>query len=1140
MPETLIAIEAGIDTRSASISAPKGSCANMVNWEKDQGAGMARRLGWCRYDGRVQGPEIEDGVVVLYDPANLTGTFQYGEQVSVSAPGFSKIRMFFIGKAAAYGTYNPALLFAYPVQTFTDWIDIESYPTLAQYQGEVSGALLNGSAFKPTLMNDSTITVDMYNNLKSAVQNAHAASVGAVPGRNESPIDAAFGFNDQSYAVHDCVIFTFENGNSSVTPLEGNCIRETDAPNDFLGIILDIKLTSGDWIAGNAKGSIVVYDYPLGQAFPLAAQHMDLYSADNTTMVATRFADFVSHTVVDAGNSRALLYSTYDQYVKTNSYTEYGQKIIAQPPYVAVSPPTWTRPRLTRELPYTCVGTPTTNPGFGPIGTAQYSTYEYTRLGLTPDLSLLDPITTPDTFPTVALDVSGAARWTNPNNILLQDGAVSTCVAINTSGFTTAFIRGTGFDFSAIPEGSTILGVEVRMRVQSSAANAFKDYDLNLVSASFPNGIGSLNKARHEYAPIALTDFVYGGSADLWDEPALTDFIVRDPSFGFQARWIRAPTGGGAQTVSVDAFAIMVTYVPPSRLLYVRDPTATVAEDIVIEVVHYCVNDGSFVAQTAEGVLTVWIGDTEAEGTAAGKIRRIGTGNEIRTAASTSGTNAPNGNLLAYVTAEDYPVSLPPSKALDAAGSAYEVIDANFWDTPDGRAAYFVNGAEHGCMFDGKYLVRIRTGRPTEGDNPRHVASHLGFLHLGFQSGAVVFTGNGHPLSVLGLGSAAAAGVYNFGEPITGMLTLNGSTLGVWTDRATRGLQGNSPQANAFGGSGYTPIMISPAINCVEYSLVNLVGEAVWCSYRGVETVRTVNAYGDFETLPLSAPAQGWLQGRLQVDLTIGSRPSRLVYSVGVRNKRQYRAYFADGFCFTLTMFDAGDLPVCTIQQLYRPNATETGFANSQPTNAGVVRHLYNGTRSDGKEVIFVTWENQNSTIVPPAGATGPTINGVSTGPYFPYVARIDCGYNDDIMWYMPNWIEFNAIWAGFPSQVQNWATATIYLNAYGGTQVKIYTKLDFDGPIFDYLTIKDALVPSDPLVQTRTYALPTTETKAYIPVPGRTINAAIDGDGLCLKLLIDGTQDQRNTDLPKPTPLLPLRLTHIAITTSPLDIKQN
>lgn len=1131
MPDSLIAIEGGLDTRSASINAPKGTCSNMVNWIKDQGPGLVRRKGLARYDGRVQGPDLDDALVIPYTAPNLTGTFVYGEQVEIASAGRSTLNAFFIANVNL-GSAGRYICFAYPVQDFTDWDDPTSYPASTSVKGLLSGALLTTGSGQPILMNDSQLSVIAYDSIKAAIQDAHAASVGAVPGRNESPVDCSFTFSDKSYAIHDCVVFTYDTGGDGANiPLEGSVLKENTSGN-LVGSILVVTVTSGSWAQGNAVGTISVYDYPLGQAKPAAGDYLDLYAADGVTLIATRFMKYT--TAGDPGDTRALLYWTQEQYVKNYSNKQYGATIVTPPPLSSFAPPTWQRVTLTRELPYTCVGTLAGTPGFGPTGTSEYSIYEYSRNGLTTPLSQLSPVTTADAYPTVATDISGTGRWTNPNNIKVQDGLVAVHAAIG-FGQETAYIRGTGFDFSAIPAGSTILGITVRVRAMSNAATAVKDYDVRLVSNAFQNGVGQANKAQGQWlANGVLTDYTYGSSTDTWGEPALTTDIILDPSFGFQARW-RKTTGGGTQTVSVDAFAISITYVPPSRIVYIRDHTYTgaPAQDIVARIIHYSIESGTFANQTAVGTLTLVMDGTEAAGTAAGKIRRIASGNEIRTLPSTAGTNAPNGTLLGIATAEDYPVSFPPSVSLDAASSNYEVIDANFWSSVDGRAAYLANGVEYASMFDGQYVVRIRSGRPIAQDNPRHLTSHLGFLHLGYDSGSVIYTAKNHPLSVLG---QITSGVYNFGEPITGMLTLNGQTLGVWTDRATRGLQGNSP-TTVGGGSGYTPIMISPAINCIEYSLVQIVGQPVWMSYRGVETVDTTNAYGDFQTLPLSAAAQSWLKGRIQVDLIIGSRPSRLVAAVGVRNERQYRAFFEDGFVFTLTLFDAGDAPVCTIQQLARPNATgaPTSGANQPPTNAGVIRHVYNGTLSDGKEMILACFENQNATIVPAAGV------GNSTGPYFPYVVMLDCGYSDDIQPYIPNWVEFNAFYAGYPSQQQKWGACTLFVNGYDGSQVSFYTKLNFDGPIIEYTHQSNQLgILAGDIVQQRTYVLNARQAKAYIPVPQCYLTFDIAGDGRCLKLLIDGSQDNSGlAQKSKPT-LTPLRITHISLQTTPLRTDNN
>lgn len=1121
----------GLDLRSASIDAPKGSTCNMLNFEKDQGPGLVRRQGWCRYDGRIMGPEIENGVVCLFAPANLTGTFKYGEQVQISSAGYPTLQAIYIGMVISFAGANTALCFAYPVNPFSSWVDFTMYPTATTISGLSSAAFLSSLFASPTLMNDSTITIQSYDNLKRNIARFHYQNVLAVPGRNESPVDCQFTYNNNSYAIHDCVTFAFNLGRApgNIYPLEGHLLKDSSTGN-VLGKILNISVNSDSWSAITATGQIVVYDYPLGQAFPVIGSSVDLYSADGVTLLQNRSFSFNGNlnAIAPATNTRAILYSTYEQYVRTQQvFPPYGPAIPNPPIYLQPAPPTWARVRINREIPYTTVGTTGTS-GLAPPGGNAYSIYEYSRLGLVQNLQALQPIANTEVFPTVATDYGGApllTPWVNPNNIKVQDLAVASFTSVATPGSATQFLGGSSFDFSGIPDGSTILGVQFRIRASASIAGAWIDVDVRMQSNSLPNNQGSQNKAGGFVPTAVLTDKTYGSATDTWGEQLNTS-VLKDPSFGFRVKWKKVT--GAATTINMDCYACIVTYVPQTRLVYIRDTTIVAApsQDVLAQIIHYSIDSGTFDTQTAVGVLTALIGTTEAQGTAAGKIRRLKAGDEVRTVPSTAGTNAANGALLCLVTSEDIPISYPPSAALNAAKSKYEVIEANFWDVPEGRAAYTVNGVEFATMFDGTYVVRIRTGRPTISDNPRHVAQHgspTPYLYLGFSSGSVINTGTGRPLSVLG---AIDNSVKNFGEPVTGMMSLNGSTLGIWTDRSVRGLQGNFPGTQS-------PIMVSPAINCIEYSLVNLVGEAVWMSYRGVETVRTVNAYGDFQTLPLSAAAQIWLQGRIQVDLAIGSRPSRLVAAIGVRNKRQYRAFFEDGFVYTITLADAGDLPVSTIQQLLRPNSTTVPGTqgppdfNTPPSNAGVIRHIYNGTRSDGKELILASFENQNDAVIPAIALPS------QLGPYFPFTVRLDVGYVDDVQPFMPCFIEFNAIYAGFPTQSQKWQGGTIFVNCYGGSQLTTMTKLDYDGPIFDYLHIKNTLVPDDPQVQVRTWTLPIKESKAFIPIPQQYCIFDIEGQGRMLKLLIDAQQLPSSLN----PSVVPLRITHIALTTESQDM---
>lgn len=612
---TLVSCEGGLDNRSSPLDAPKGSLAVCYNFEKDQGPGYRKRDGWARYDGRIQGPENDAALMLNFSPAALTGTFQYAEQVRVSPPGMNAFNAIVIAFQPAFG-FAPLLVLAYPTVTFTDSVDVTALPFGTTVLGLVSGATLS-SITASNLLNGSTLSVQNYDLAKAVIQYAHSASVKAVPGRNESPVDATFTYQNDSYAIHDCVIFQFETGSSAPAPLEGNCIRENGTGN-FMGRILQINnFATGDWTSGSASGTFVVYDFPLGQAFPAANARLDLYDATNTTLVVSQFCRFVAVSNSTL-TTRALLYTTYEQFVKNYSMRQ-------QPPITTVSPPTWTRVPLGRELPYTCVGLATTV-GFGPTNGNAYSVYEYTRTGLTQALGAQSPVTKPEIGPQTATESNPSPKWTNINNIKVRDANTATYINLGTNGFTTDFLIGSNFDFSDIPPGSIILGIQFRMRWQESVtANLYVDDTVQLVGNAFPNG-QSINKASQQGGQIALTDFTYGGSGDTWGAQGLTLTQLQDPSFGVQVRFRRITSAGGASIIGVDFFGITVTYATPNRSVYIRDPSATTVTDVVANVIDYQIDSGDFQTSTAVGVLTVKIGATEAAGTAAGKSRRIGKG----------------------------------------------------------------------------------------------------------------------------------------------------------------------------------------------------------------------------------------------------------------------------------------------------------------------------------------------------------------------------------------------------------------------------------------------------------------------------------------------------------------------------------
>jgi hypothetical protein len=1108
----------GLDLRQGALSSPRGSLRDVLNFEMDQQGGLVRSKGWAKYDGTVMGPDLEQAVIVSFLPGAITGAFLYGELVNMSLSGLPLQQLICIGQAnVGFGNF---LVLAYPYTDYTGWVDPTSFGTGTNLLGTTSLATINGVVSVLT-MTDNTYTIAQYNAIKKAIATMHSAAVKQVPGDPLRPIDAVFTFNNDVFAVHDCWQIPFNVGNGTgfpfKEPVEGHWIRDQNS-GATIGRILRVDTLSGRWANNDAGGIITLYDVPLNVAPFANGQRFDAYDAQNVAIVQASFCRYTTGAVISSSRTtRAMLYKTTDQAVKTNAGSNpppatYMNQTPVQTPAVIR---TWTRPRCTREIPYTqkYQGL-TVGAGFAPVGANDFSIYEYSRQGITPGLAALNPITAPEKFPTT-VSQPGTNPWLNPNNLLADDGVFTTIVIAGAQS--VPFIMGQALDFSFIPPGSRILGLSVRVKGLSSVANSayFANLQLLIPDATATNGYHYSFQDKGGNTPgntlsAANTSYTFGSSADLWGE-VITPAMLQDPRFGVFIK-MRATA---ASTLSLDCLTVTVTYVPPSRTVYIRNTgsTSIAVTDVPVNILHYSIDQGSFTdaGNPANGVLTFWVMQTAAGATAnegdatnAGMARVIGAGEEIWTGPGATGTK------LGYTSGGHYPITLPAGALLDQMQSRYEVIDANFYDDVNARAAFMVNGIEFCTMFDGTYTLRARTGRPTDQDNPRHVANHLGYLHLGFASGAVVNCGTNRPLSVIG---APGSNTYNFGEPVTGLLTLNGQTLGVWTDRKVRGLQGSSPAPDL---GGYTPIIISPAINCIEYSLASVMGEAVWMSFRGVETVRTITAYGDFETLPLSAKASSWLEDRIQVDRKIATTPSRLIYSFGVRNKRQYRAAFGDGYMFCLTMFDSSREPEMTILCLGRPIAAAT-FPDYgvQTYLRAVVRHVYQGTRTDGKEIILACFENLSPVVI-----GSPNFN-------FPFAVELECGAMWDIGLDMPCWIDFNALYFGDPQQQAKYQSLSVFINALPGTQLRAYTLVNFDGPMD-----VNPLVTSDPNVNTTRITLPqwpAANANVRLPVPQVVGVIDIPATGRMIRLRIDANQDVDSN-----VTTCPVRITHLGFQLEP------
>lgn len=157
--------------------------------------------------------------------------------------------------------------------------------------------------------------------------------------------------------------------------------------------------------------------------------------------------------------------------------------------------------------------------------------------------------------PTAATTIAGPGiDWSNATNVLSSNDSYSTASTFGPVNATER-LRVTGFDFSAIPDGSTIDGVVVEIeRSVTSTSGSPRDSSIYLCKATVQAGS---NKASGTTWPTTDAYATYGGVADLWGT-TLTTADVKDSGFGILIAG--QITGKASTTFRVDHVRITIYY----------------------------------------------------------------------------------------------------------------------------------------------------------------------------------------------------------------------------------------------------------------------------------------------------------------------------------------------------------------------------------------------------------------------------------------------------------------------------------------------------------------------------------------------------------------------------------------------------
>lgn len=187
--------------------------------------------------------------------------------------------------------------------------------------------------------------------------------------------------------------------------------------------------------------------------------------------------------------------------------------------------------------------------------------------------------TTGEVFPTLGTSVSEAPwsdnGWTTPTNIYL-DNAATANVTANTydSPDQTFVLKATGFDFSSIPDGSTINGVTARINSFYRTGQGAGSIDLcQLLNVSRAKVGTNQCSTAVVLTTTTSTIIVKGGPTDTWGN-ALTTAWIKDPDFGIA---IGILSTGINSEVDVDYVTLEIAYTPPNTAptLFISEPNGS-------------------------------------------------------------------------------------------------------------------------------------------------------------------------------------------------------------------------------------------------------------------------------------------------------------------------------------------------------------------------------------------------------------------------------------------------------------------------------------------------------------------------------------------------------------------------------------
>lgn len=330
---------------------------------------------------------------------------------------------------------------------------------------------------------------------------------------------------------------------------------------------------------------------------------------------------------------------------------------------------------------------------------------------------------------------------------------------------------------------------------------------------------------------------------------------------------------------------------------------------------------------------------------------------------------------LATIAADAVPNTL-------SAGGRFDFVNSNFGGHSGTNRMYGCDGVSLGFEWDGSVFVPILTGMTT--DTPAHVFVHKKHLFFSFTGGSVQHSGIGDPYPWTILSGAAEIAI---GEEVTGFSGNSTKTLTIFGRNKIAILYGTS-------AADWELVELTDEAGAIEWS-AQLIGTPVYMDDRGLRSLETTQAFGDFKLGTLTKLVDPVFKAKKKVGVT-------LLASVRVRAKDQYRLFWSDGTGLTV-YFGRG-----------KPEIMEFNLGKA-------VHCIASGEDSNGNEII---------------------IFGSTDG----YIYQLDAGTSFDgskITAYIR--LPFNHV--GSPTRHKRWRQLTFEVEAAVSSVIRILVDFGFGDP---------------------------------------------------------------------------------------------